>query len=116
MREMDALNCQFYETGVTKVSCYRYRRRRCAVYRRRALITKSPRGDKVIIEREKKKESKARRLLAKPYVGIGAIRTSQYADSANARKRSSFATMEGRGLFVVRFIFSRRKSNPQKLH
>lgn len=55
MQEMDALNCQFYETRVAKVNYYHYRRRRFAVYRRRALITKSPSGDKVIIEREGKK-------------------------------------------------------------
>lgn len=50
-REMDALNCQFYETRIAKVSCYR----RCYRRRRHALITKSLRDDKVIIEREKKK-------------------------------------------------------------
>lgn len=86
MQEMDALNCQFYETRVAKVNYYHYRRRRFAVYRRRALITKSPSGDKVIIEREGKKV----RLVAylqNPCTGIGAIRTSQSRfDAANARK------------------------------
>lgn len=57
MREMDAFNCQFYETRIAKVSCYRCYRRR------RALITKSPRDDKVIIDHEKKKI----RLVACPH-------------------------------------------------
>lgn len=52
---MDALNCQFYEARVAKVNCYHYRRQRFAVYQRRSPITKSPRGNKVIIEHEKKK-------------------------------------------------------------
>lgn len=82
VREMDALNCQFYETRVTKVNCYRYRRRQCAVYRRRALITKSPRGDKVIIEREKKRKS----LTCKTNCGDWCKPERADLDAANARK------------------------------
>ena len=110
MQEMgalkDVLNCQFYKTGVTKVNCYRYRRRqRFTVYRRHTLITKTPRGDKVIIEHEKKK-IRLVAYLQNHMLGI-AIQTSQSGfDIANARKRSLLVTMERRDLFNVRFIFS----------
>lgn len=70
MQDMDALNCQFYKTRVAKVSCYRYRRRRCVVYRRRLLITKSPRGDKVIIEREKKNKIRLAVYLQNYMLGL----------------------------------------------
>lgn len=104
---MDVLNCQFYKTGVTKVNCYRYRRRRrFTVYRRHTLITKTPRGDKVIIEYEKKK-IRLVAYLQNHMLKIGAIRTSQSGfATANARKRSLFVTMKRRDLFGVRFIFS----------
>jgi len=84
---MDVLNCQFYKTGITKVNCYRYRRRqRFTVYRRHTLITKTPRGDKVIIEHEKKK-IRLVAYLQNHMLRIDAIQTSQSGfDIANARK------------------------------
>lgn len=91
----------FTRRGVAKVSCYRRYRRR------HALITKSPRDDKVIIER-KKKESKARRL--QHYIPGISLNDSVCWKCV----KEIFLRNNGEAKFIWRKIYIFRRLNPQK--